>query len=595
LKKTNHSRLLREAIQPVAKLTANGFTHRARETEMSKANRKPSFTIERTPTGIQGFDEILGGGLPKGGPTLITGGPGCGKTLFGLEFIIRGAERFNEHGAIISFEETAEELARNVASCGIDLMSFIKKKKVAVDYIQIDPRDAQTAGDYDLEGLFIRLRHAIETVGARRIVIDSIEALFSGFADTHLLRAEIGRLFRWLKSAGITAIITAEKGDGSLTRHGLEEYLADCVIFLDHRVSEEHSVRRLRVIKYRGANHATDEFPFLINEDGVSIMPIHSVELAYDAPRDRVSTGVPGLDEMLGGKGLFRGNTALISGTAGTGKTTLAANFVNAACARGEKALYFAFEESASQIIRNMQSTSLNLGKWQEKGLLKFEAVRPNFSGLESHLMRMLRLVDQFKPKVVVIDPLTNLLAVGKPLEVKSMIIRVIDHLKKEKITAVFTSLTEGGHPIEATDIGVSSLIDTWLLLRDIEMQGERNRGLYILKSRGMSHSKQIREFLLGNDGVRLVDMYVSREGALVGAARVAREAQDREREKFTLDARRRLRLRQDERRRVFEAEMQARRAALEAELDQLEQLLPSEPPDERAARKAELDHRKGI
>lgn len=541
------------------------------------------------------MDEILTGGLPKGSPSLFSGGPGCGKTLFGLEFVVRGAEAHNEPGVFISFEETAEELARNVASCGIDLMSYIKNGQVFVDYIQIDPRHQETAGDYDLEGLFIRLRHAIDTVKAKRIVVDSIESLFSGFSDTHLLRAEIGRLFRWLKSVGITAIITAEKGEGAFTRHGLEEYLADCVVFLDHRVNEEHSVRRLRVIKYRGANHATDEFPFLIDEQGISVMPISSVELGYAAPETRVSTGVPGLDEMLGGKGIYCGSSVLVSGTAGTGKTTLAANFVSSACQRGEKALYFAFEESEGQIVRNMRSVGLNLGKWVKKGLLKFEANRPSLTGLEGHLMRMMRMVDHYQPSVVVVDPLTNLLAIGKPLEVKAMLTRVIDHLKKNEITALFTSLTEGGSPIEATDVGVSSLIDTWLLLRDIETQGERNRGLYILKSRGMSHSNQIREFLITSRGVKLVDMYVSREGALVGSARVARETLDREREKGSNTAYKRLELRRQQRRKAYEADVESRHASYLADMEQLEQTLPQEQPAERAARLAELKHRRRI
>jgi circadian clock protein KaiC len=553
------------------------------------------FAVDKCPTGIQGLDEILNGGLPCGSPTLISGGPGCGKTLFGLEFVVRGAEKFGDRGVFISFEETAEELARNVASCGIELLKFVKSGQIYVDYIQVDPRQHQTAGDYDLEGLFIRLRHAIDSVKAKRIVIDSIEALFSGFEDSHVLRAEIGRLFRWLKSTGITAIITAEKGEGAFTRHGLEEYLADCVIFLDHRVSEEHSVRRLRVIKYRGANHATDEFPFLIDRDGIAVMPISSVELDYQAPRTRISSGVPGLDEMFDGNGFYRGSTVLVSGTAGTGKTTLAANFVNAACERGQSALYFAFEESPQQIMRNMQSSALNLERWVKKDLLMFEAVRPTLTGLEGHLMRMLRCVDRFEPDVVVIDPLTNLLAVGRPNEVKAMLTRVIDHFKKREITALFTSLTEGGNPIEATDVGVSSLIDTWLLLRDIETQGERNRGLYVLKSRGMAHSNQIREFLITNDGVQLVDMYVSPSGALVGSARVARETFDREREKYTDAEKRSLRNRQEQRLKAFEAEIAARRAALLAELDELERSVITEPPAERAARVAELKHRKRI
>lgn len=566
---------------------------KARTSRNGKA-RLP-FTVAQCSTGIQGLDEILGGGLPCGSPTLFSGGPGCGKTLFGLEFAVRGAERFNENSVFVSFEETAEELARNIASCGIDLMKFVKARKIFIDYIQVDPRQHETAGDYDLEGLFIRLRHAIDSVKAKRVVIDSIESLFSGFADEHVLRAEIGRLFRWLKTSGITAIITAEKGEGSFTRHGLEEYLADCVIFLDHRVTDEHSVRRLRVIKYRGANHATDEFPFLIDQDGISVMPISSVDLNYNAPRTRISSGVPGLDEMFDGNGFYCGSTVLVSGTAGTGKTTLATNFVHAACERGQRALYFAFEESPSQIMRNMESIGLRLDRWVKKGTLHFEAVRPTLTGLEGHLMRMLRCVDRVRPDVVVIDPLTNLLAVGRVSEVKAMLTRVIDHFKSREITALFTSLTEGGHPIEATDVGVSSLIDTWLLLRDIETQGERNRGLYILKSRGMAHSNQIREFLITSDGVRLVDMYVSRDGALVGSARVARETFDREREKMSADELRRLRMRQDERRKAYDADVALRRAALLEDLEELERGLATEPPAERAARVAELKHRKRI
>jgi circadian clock protein KaiC len=556
---------------------------------------KLPYAVDKCPTGIAGLDEILSGGLPCGSPTLFSGGPGCGKTLYGLEFVVRGAEKFGDRGVFLSFEETAEELARNVASCGIDLMKFVKSGQIYVDYIQVDPRQHQTAGEYDLEGLFIRLRHAIDSVKAKRIVIDSIEALFSGFEDSHVLRGEIGRLFRWLKSAGITAIITAEKGEGAFTRHGLEEYLADCVVFLDHRVSEEHSVRRLRVIKYRGANHATDEFPFLIDKDGIAVMPISSVELDYTAPRTRISSGVDGLDEMFDGGGFYCGSTVLVSGTAGTGKTTLATNFVHAAAKRGQRALYFAFEESPSQICRNMESIGLELDRWVKKGLLDFEAVRPTLTGLEGHLMRMLRCVDRFKPDVVVIDPLTNLLAVGRPAEVKAMLTRVIDHFKKAEITALFTSLTEGGNPIEATDVGVSSLIDTWLLLRDIETQGERNRGLYVLKSRGMGHSNQIREFLITSNGVRLVDMYVSRDGALVGSARVARETFDRERERYTDAERRNLRSRQEQRLKAFEAEIAARRASLLAELEELDRTVPTEPPPERAARLAELKHRKRI
>jgi len=482
----------------------------------------------KTPTGIQGFDEITGGGLPKGRPTLVCGGAGCGKTLFGMEFLVRGATQYKEPGVFMSFEETAEELTNNVASLGFDLNRLSASKRLFLDYVRVERSEIEETGEYDLDGLFIRLEHAIDSIGAKRVVLDTIESLFAGLPNPLILRAELRRLFRWLKDKGMTAVITGEKGENTFTRHGLEEYVSDCVIFLDHRVTEQLSTRRLRIVKYRGSTHGTNEYPFLIDEKGISVLPITSVGLRHPASNQRISTGVPRLDTMLGGKGYFRGASILVSGTAGTGKSSLAAQFVEAACRRGERSFYFAFEESADQIIRNMRSIGIDLEPWVKKGLLRFYTERPTAYGLEAHLLVMYKAIQEFKPRVVVVDPVSNLISSGNLLDVKAMLTRLIDFLKMSQITVILTNLSSGGGLVEQTDVGISSLVDTWLLLRDIEIGGERNRGLCILKSRGMAHSNQIREFLFTDKGINLLDVYVGPSGVLTGSARVAQEAQER-------------------------------------------------------------------
>ena len=473
----------------------------------SDNSAKPAMELKKSPTGIRGLDEVTHGGLPTGRPTIISGGPGCGKTLLALEFLVRGATEFNQPGVFVAFEETPQELIENSAAFGFDLKRLIARKKMFLDFVYIERSEIQETGEYDLEGLFIRLQHAIDTVKAKRIVLDTLEALFSGFSNVAILRAEMRRLFRWLKERGITTVITAEREDTNLSRYGLEEYVSDCVILLDHRVNEQLSTRRLRVMKYRGSLHGTNEYPFLIERGGISVLPITSLELRHLVSTQRISTGVPDLDEMLDGNGYYRGSTILISGTAGTGKTSLAATFLNEACRRGDRCFYIAFEESIPQILRNMRSIGVNLQPWLKSGLLTFRASRPTQHGLEMHLLEIHRQVGELKPKVVVVDPMTDLLHGGTSNEIRSMLMRLIDYLKSKGVTALFTSLTSGGDHLEQTDVGVSSLIDTWLVLREMEIDSERRRALYIVKSRGMAHSHQIREFSLTPQGVKLAPL----------------------------------------------------------------------------------------
>lgn len=483
--------------------------------------------LKKTPTGIAGLDELLLGGLPKGRPTLICGGPGCGKTLFAMEFLVRGALQFNEPGVFMSFEEKPDELQQNFSSLGFDLNDLVARGKLALDYVHIERSEMEETGEYDLEGLFIRLDHAIDALGAKRVALDTIEVLFSGFSNEALLRAELRRLFRWLKTKGMTAIVTGEQGKGTLTRYGLEEYVADCVIFLDHKVSQQVATRRLRLVKYRGSVHGTNEYPFLIDEQGISVLPITSLGLDHPAPLDRISTGSPRLDGMLEGEGYYRGNSVLVSGTAGTGKSSIAAIFVDAACRRGERCVYFAFEESKDQIIRNMRSIGINLEQWTNKGLLKIQSSRPTLYGLEMHLLSMHKAIEGCNPANVVVDPISNLVTAASETEVKAMFCRLIDYLKMKQITALCTDLTSADGSRERTELGISSLMDTWLLLRNIEGSGERNRSLNILKSRGMDHSNQVREFVLSSRGAEILDVYVGRGGVLMGADRVAQEARE--------------------------------------------------------------------
>jgi len=491
-------------------------------TKNKKITSSPLPLFPKASTGINGFDEITQGGLPQGRPTLVCGEAGSGKTLFSMEFIVRGAVEFNEPGVFMAFEEKAEELAANVSSLGFDLNKLVKQNKLRIDYVHIERSEIEETGEYDLDGLFIRLGHAIDSIGAKRVVLDTIENLFAGLTNQAILRAELRRLFQWLKEKNVTAIITGEKGTGMLTREGLEEYVSDCVILLDHRVNNQISTRRLRVIKYRGSSHGTNEYPFLIDQDGISVLPVTSLKLEAKISSQRVSTGIESMDEMLDGKGFFRGGSILVSGTAGTGKTSIAACFADAACKRNERCIYFAFEESPDQIIRNMRSIGVDLEKHIDNGLLKFHASRPTMYGLEMHLVVIYKMIKKFKPRTIILDPISNLITVGNVGEVKSILVRLIDFLQTQQITVLFTALSLNNIVNEQTDEGVSSLVDAWILIRDIELNGERNRGLYIMKSRGMKHSNQVREFTITDTGLKLEEVYLGQDGILTGSARQA-------------------------------------------------------------------------
>jgi len=538
---------------------------------MHKAKAKQGVDVlQKCPTGIRGLDEITKGGLPRGRPTLVCGGAGAGKTLFAMEFLMRGAMEYGEPGVFMTFEETPEDLAKNFMSLGFDLHEMTVRGLIETDHVRIARSEIEETGEYDLEGLFIRLGSAIDSIGAKRVVLDTIEALFSELPNATILRAELRRLFHWLKDRGVTAVVTGEKGDKTLTRYGLEEYVADCVIFLDFRIVKQIATRRLRIVKYRGSSHNSDEYPFLIGERGLSILPITSIGLDYPVSTNRISTGVPKLDAMLGGKGFYRGSTILVSGTAGTGKTSLSTTFADAACRRGERCLYFAFEESPRQIIRNMGSIGMDLDRWVKKGLLEFHSARPSLYGLEMHLVTFHKAIEAFNPRIFIVDPISNLINVGTASEVKSILTRLIDYLKMQKISTLLTDLTHFGSSLERTSEEISSLIDTWLLLRDIELNGERNRGLYILKSRGMPHSNQIQEFLLSNQGIDLVDIYTGSGEVLTGSARAIQNAKEKASELARQHEVDRKFREQERKRKALEAKIAALRAELDAESEEL-------------------------
>ncbi len=546
--------------------------------------------IEKIPSGIKGFDDITRGGLPKGRPSLVSGGPGCGKTLFAMEFIVRGITDYGEPGVFVAFEEKIDDLKMNFRSMGFDLDDLVRKKKLVLDHITIDRTEIEETGEYDLEGLFIRLGALIDEVGAKRVAIDTLEALFSGFANEAILRSELRRLFLWLKDRGVTAIVTGERGDMTITKYGLEEYVADCVITLDHRVTNQIATRRLHIVKYRGSIHGTDEYPFLISEDGISVLPITSMSLTHKASEERISAGIPRLDTMLGGKGFYRGSSILVSGQAGTGKTSLAAKFIDAACRRNEKCLFFISEESESQIMRNMKSIGINLEPWVKAGFLKFHAVRPTAYSLEMHLSVMLKLIGEFKPRVVAVDPISNLYPIGDDIQVRSMLMRLIDVAKSLQISGFFTSLSNdvdtGTYGFEPTEMHVSSLMDAWLILKNVEGNGERNRAFSIIKVRGMAHSNQLREFVLSDKGIQLLDVYKGSEGVLFGSARMAQEGSesaDRLRKNEEIERKKRE---LDSRRKLMENDIALLRERFEREEEEMKILIGQDISREKAAAK---------
>jgi len=522
--------------------------------------------LVKSPSGIKGLDEITYGGFPRGRTALVCGGPGSGKTLLAMEFLIRGAVQYGEPGVFLSFEENLEELTQNVASIGFDLGKLIAEKKILVEYVYIERSEIEETGEYDLEALFIRIGYAVSQIGAKRIVLDTLEALFCTFQDDAILRAEIRRLFRKLKEMQLTAIVTAEQGsEGKLTRHGLEEYISDCVIELDNRLIQQISTRRLRIVKYRGTEHGANEYPFLIDHDGFFLMPSTSMELKHEVSEDRVSSGIQKLDLMLEGKGAYRGSTTLVSGTAGTGKTSVAASFVDAACRRGDKVLFFSFEESPSEILRNMCSIGVDLEQWMKAGLLTFSATRPSFFGLEKHLAYTLKLLSEFKPDAIVIDPISDLTSIGPQYEVRMMLERLIDYLKSNRISALLTSLIKSDDPGDRS-VSISSLIDTWIMLREVESNGERNRALHVLKSRGMANSNQVRELIITNHGVDLIDVYLGPEGVMTGLARLQQESHDVSENELIQAEIRAIQVEMAAKRRAFETAISERRAILETD-----------------------------
>ncbi|MDO7844779.1 circadian clock protein KaiC [Hymenobacter sp. M29] len=540
--------------------------------------------LPKSPTGIEGLDEITEGGLPKGRPTLICGSAGCGKTLMGIEFLVRGIQEFDEPGVLMAFEETGEELAANVASLGFDLKDLQERKMLRVDHVHVDRSEIEETGEYDLEGLFIRLGYAIDSIGAKRVVLDTIESLFSGFPNQGVLRSEIRRLFRWLKDRGVTTVITAERGDGTLTRQGLEEYVSDCVILLDNRVIDQITTRRLRIVKYRGSTHGTNEYPYLITEDGISVLPVTSLRLEHEVSNNIVSSGIPALDEMFGRRGFYQGSSVLITGTAGTAKTTLASAFAEKICQQGQRCLFFAFEESPQQLIRNMGSVGIDLQTHVRENRLRIEASRPTLNGLEQHLVTLHRLVKEFRPDAVVIDPITNLITVGNVSEVRSMLTRLIDFLKVSGITAFFTALVNGGAGrAEMTEEGVSSLVDTWISVRDLEGIGERNRGLSILKSRGMAHSNQVREFIVTDHGIELLDVVLGPTGIVTGAGRLTQQLEEHAQTLAVQQEAERRDRELERRRRMLEANIANLRTEFESVEEELRQISTHEQSRQQA------------
>ena len=530
--------------------------------------------VDKTPSGIAGFDQITGGGLPLGRSTLVCGGPGSGKTIFAVEFLVRGAER-GEPGVFVTFEESARDLSRNVASLGFDLARLQEQKLLAVDYVHLDPAEIEEAGGYSLDGLFVRLEHAIDSIGAKRVAIDTLEVLFSTLKDDSVVRAETHRLFRFLKERGVTAVVTAEAGNGCLTRQGMEEYVSDCVVSLSQSVSDQSATRLLRIVKYRGSSHGTNEYPFLIDDSGFSVVPATSLQLDYQVSEDRISSGVPSLDAMLTGNGFFRTSTILVSGSAGCGKSILAAHLAHATCERGERCMLFAFEESPSQIVRNMRSVGLDLKKWQERGLLELRATRPSLYGLEMHLVAMHKAISEFKPNTVILDPISSFMSAGTAHQIKAMLVRLFDWLKTQQITGLVTYLTTPTTR-EETDVGISSLIDTWIEVRDLEFAGERNRALYLLKSRGMSHSNQVRELIISDSGLSLADVFSNADGVLIGSAKLAEiRRRAREQHEIAADSARNERL-LELKREILEAQIAAMRAEYAAHEEEIQRRVRS-------------------
>lgn len=533
--------------------------------------------LAKCPTGIEGLDTITNGGLPRNRLTLICGSAGSGKTSLGVEFLVQGIIKYNEPGLLITFEEKPQEIIENAASIGFDLEDLINKKKLFIEYIQLQEEEIAQSGDYTLEALLIRFEQIVTSIAIKRVSLDTLDSIFAILGNTPILRAEIYRLFSWLKQKNITSLVTSEAGINTLSRNGLEEYISDCVISLRTNIVSEVLTRLLRIVKYRGSKHGTNEYPFLITDSGINLFPITSNYLNNIVSTEFVSTGVKELDEMMDNKGYYQGSTVLITGTAGTGKTSLASIFSNSICQTGERCIYFTFEEMINQILRNMSSINLNLQQWIDKDLLKFYAYRSSIYGLETHLLTIQNLIKQFKPQAVIIDPINNFELIGTELEIKSMMTRLIDFLKAQQITALFTSLTTVINPKEHAEVGISSLIDSWLVLQNLEYAGERTRGITIVKSRGIAHSNQIREFIITSNGVKLEKIYVGPNGILTGSARLDQEEQ--ENLQFLLQEKETLRRKKllEHKKATLEAKIMALKSEFDADTEEIESLIMKE------------------
>ena len=481
----------------------------------SKSNSKKNIaetelSITKLPkslTGIQGLDDITYGGIPQNRPTLLVGSIGTGKTIFAMEYIINGITMFNEPGVFMTFEEQTDELQINVTSMGYNLSKLIADNKIYLEHLHIDHREIQATGKYDIEGLFIRIEMAIEKVKAKRIVLDALDTLFIGL-DSQILRSEIKRLFFWLKEKKVTAIITSEVGDIFLTRLGFEEVVADCVIELNNRLNNQISTRRLRIVKYRGSYHSTNEYPFMIDHKGITIFPIISEAPQIIVSNERISSGIKQIDEMLDGRGFYVGSSILVSGSAGTGKSSIAASFIKDVCEKKGTALYCAFEEAPNQIKRNMASIGIFLEPYEKSGNLHFYYSRPTLQTLELHFIAIKKLIKQINPSVVILDPITNLMIENINSDIRTMLTRFVDYLKMEQITVLLTAtLTVSSLELIQSNEGISSMVDTCIMIQEKNIIDSRRRTLYIMKSRGICNSKKEVEFIITSEGISIAPL----------------------------------------------------------------------------------------
>ena len=535
---------------------------------MTKGKVKSSSDI--VSTGVKGLDDVLGGGIPQGHAMLLVGKPGTGKSILSMEYLLHGIELHKENGVYISFEESEKQIISNAASFGWKFEEMVKKNKLAISYIDMQPEQMRTVGDYDLSALILRVKGAIKKVNARRVVIDGINNLLSTFDDERIIRSDLLRLIREIKEVNATIFITGERGHDSWSKMGFEEYLADGLMHLDNRTDGNYQTREIQVVKCRGINHYTGKSPFIINSEGMSIRPLITADFDYKVLKSRVSTGIADIDNMLGGKGLYRGSTVYITGPSGAGKTSISSSFANGACSRGERALFLAFEESSDQIIRNMKSIGLSLDKWVNEKLLYFYTARATTNSLEGHLDNIMTMVREVEPTCVVLDPISAFRPIANENETKLMLIRLNDYLRARKITTVFTALSSDGEYSEHADVQLSSIADTWIVVRIMDYKGERNNVMQLMKSRGMSHSRQMKEMYFTGNGLKLQNVYQGPEGVLTGAARIGQEKYEKLKEARNVIEIDKNRKKIERKKSLLEASIEALKHEYEEELEAL-------------------------